>query len=844
MPVNFLPTQPLLRSPSIDPNDKLAQLYAQLLMKNATENDKPIMSHWQGANQMAQAAMMGLMLQKERQQNADTLKGQGNLIFGPQQPGAQPSAVPDATPSNPISGLGNAISGSFKGIGNALGFGGGGDAGPPPAPVQTDVVPQNQNMSAAPPNMQLASLQANQMGSDTPPPVPPMPIPQVQQPPPASMMSPQPSADQPAPLTGGAPGIDRSAIAAQIQSNPELIQRLAGMVKGETGFRDPRQATIQTETALNRATAQGIPLGQALLSVKDDPRKGYYASDTYSRQPSPSEAANFRSNILPQVLGGSDVSTQMLGFPATGNASQMGFAGRRAAQGLYDNYKWYTGQPGVGEMYVQGKNDAARFAKNARSTFGPEMLSGQPMGDPGQMTAGALPNVQMANVRPTIGLPGGPSQPPDNGLNQNQAIAQLLRGGAMPNIGPKTAALGSPDTMPINVPPMGQATTAQIPNMSAPQPGQPVQQPPMLPMPGGQSQNVPNVKVAQAQPGQMGQPQGRPQPVIDSSQRQLVQQRLDYLRQQFDAARGNPAMQRYILEMAKPLQEQLYTAPKYETKDIGGHVLRVQPETGAVQDITPKGFSPDTNDIREYNTYAAQETAGGRQPLSFLKYQEQLKRAGSSSVNVNQGENAYDKEMGQQFAKRYGAFVEGGDKAFGTLGSLTQMRQAMADPNFYSGIGAESASLPLKQLNVILGGDPKAAASMENFRALSSKAALDGMGGSLGTGFSNADRDFIVNQYPSLGSTPEGNMMRISGLEKIERRKIDVARLAQEYVQQNGRMDAGFDRKLSAWREQNPVFSDAERADIMRLSGGGTQPSAAKPAQPSIDDLLKKYGPK
>lgn len=234
-----------------------------------------------------------------------------------------------------------------------------------------------------------------------------------------------------------------------------------------------------------------------------------------------------------------------------------------------------------------------------------------------------------------------------------------------------------------------------------------------------------------------------------------------------------------------------------------------------------------TGEMKEYELYVQQETAAGRTPDDFTKWTRENKASGRTSVTqVNRGEDAYDRTMGETMAKRYVSLTESGDKAFATLGSLAEMRRATEDPSFYSGTMAESVVLPLKQLQVALGGDPKAAASMENFRALANKAALDGMGGSLGTGFSNADRDFIVTQYPQLPNTPEGNRMRIIGLEKIERRKIDVARMAQEYVQETdpktgkprGRLDAGFDRRLSEWREKNPIFSEGERGEIKQLT--------------------------
>jgi hypothetical protein len=227
-----------------------------------------------------------------------------------------------------------------------------------------------------------------------------------------------------------------------------------------------------------------------------------------------------------------------------------------------------------------------------------------------------------------------------------------------------------------------------------------------------------------------------------------------------------------------------------------------------------------TDDMREYGLYVQQALDAGESPMKFREWDIERSHARRTNVTqVNRGEDAYDKKMGEGFASDYRTYVGEGNKAFSTLGTLQLMKNATSDPNFYSGAAAEQFVLPLKQAISALGGDKDAAASMETFRGLANKAVLDSMGGSLGTGFSNADRDFVVGQVANLGNTPDGNRALIGISEKIERRKIDVARIAQEYVQRNsGRLDVGFDRELSEWREKNPLFSTEERADIKKIA--------------------------
>lgn len=239
------------------------------------------------------------------------------------------------------------------------------------------------------------------------------------------------------------------------------------------------------------------------------------------------------------------------------------------------------------------------------------------------------------------------------------------------------------------------------------------------------------------------------------------------------------------------------------------------------------GKADTTDEIKEYNLAKQQGFKG-----SLVDYKTALKKAGATQVNVNQhGERAYESEVNKDYAKEFIGLQKTGRNALTTIGTLNRMETLTANPNFYSGTGSETVVLPFKRMVASLGGDPNAANAMEEFRALSNKSALDGMGGSLGTGFSNADRDFIVNQYPALENTPEGNKQRIDGLRKIEQRKIEISRIAREYARQRGRLDAGFDEALAAWAEKNPLFP---RTAPPRQQPAASGPSNIPPPPPGF----------
>lgn len=127
-------------------------------------------------------------------------------------------------------------------------------------------------------------------------------------------------------------GIDRSQFLREIEENPSLITKMASMVKGEVGDTAPSSTKIvQLETAFNRAQSRGHSLQQALLSVSEDPGRGYYAADTY-HPVTAAEVERFKRDILEPVLKGSDLSSQPGKGAMTGNASA-GVAARQFARG-------------------------------------------------------------------------------------------------------------------------------------------------------------------------------------------------------------------------------------------------------------------------------------------------------------------------------------------------------------------------------------------------------------------------------------------------------------------------------------------------------------------------------
>jgi hypothetical protein len=264
----------------------------------------------------------------------------------------------------------------------------------------------------------------------------------------------------------------------------------------------------------------------------------------------------------------------------------------------------------------------------------------------------------------------------------------------------------------------------------------------------------------------------------------------------------------------------------WKSKGDAGLTEQQRADLAAVPEIAAK-FMPEqpspTDDMREYE-FARSQGFGG----SFQDYMTGQKRAGATQVTVG-GTNKYAEEVDKGIATDFLDMQKAGRAASETKTSLSAMRSLMDDPNFYSGAGAEGV-LGLKRAWVALGGDPNATASTEAFNALAKKSALDSMGGSLGTGFSNADRDFVIQQTANLGNTPEGNRALIETNIKIAERKEQTAKMARDYASQNdGRIDYAFYDQLAQWAEANPLFPQQPQATPS--SDTGPAPAGVSPEE-------------
>jgi hypothetical protein len=238
-----------------------------------------------------------------------------------------------------------------------------------------------------------------------------------------------------------------------------------------------------------------------------------------------------------------------------------------------------------------------------------------------------------------------------------------------------------------------------------------------------------------------------------------------------------------------------------------------------------------TDDMREYELARQQ----GYQD-TFQNYLLDMKRAGATSVNVNSGDNAWNKENAKLFAKRYDDISRQAGNAQDMLSMYDLAEQALTS-GVRTGFGAET-ELNLRQLGAAMGidTDPEKLAGGELIRSIQNRMALLMRSPSGGMGMPGAlsDRDikFLKDAQIGLDRSPVGNRRMLEAYRAMEQRKIEISQLADQYVQEHGKLDAGFNKAVREYAKANPIFPEnPQGSGAVRGPGGATGRQRARNPQ-------------
>ena len=213
-----------------------------------------------------------------------------------------------------------------------------------------------------------------------------------------------------------------------------------------------------------------------------------------------------------------------------------------------------------------------------------------------------------------------------------------------------------------------------------------------------------------------------------------------------------------------------------------------EPKVGNVKEVGVAMGSrePVYLDVNNDQQYIYQKGADGKQ-MRVPYFGGVDRTTATTKVQVDAGENEFVKELGKLDAKVVANSMQTKDSALAALGSLKRLNQldqnALISGTFASGrVGATNL---LDTLGLTSPKDKDVLAKSENYQKTAGDVILATLGGRLGSGFSNADREFIQSLVPQLENSPQARKQLIEFMVKKNQGIVEETTRLETYAREN-----------------------------------------------------------
>lgn len=184
------------------------------------------------------------------------------------------------------------------------------------------------------------------------------------------------------------------------------------------------------------------------------------------------------------------------------------------------------------------------------------------------------------------------------------------------------------------------------------------------------------------------------------------------------------------------------------------------------------------------------------------------------NVKLPEGEAEFVKRLGVKDAERVDAAITARETASTAIRSLNKLATLPAD-QLISGqfaTGRVGATNLLTTLGLASPEDAARLATSQQYQKVAGDVILSTLGGRLGSGFSNADRDFIASLVPQLETNPEARRELIKYMQNKNQEIIDDSVRLENYARDNRGLK-GFNYKIPFSAEPSKVNPYAKLSD-------------------------------
>ena len=166
-------------------------------------------------------------------------------------------------------------------------------------------------------------------------------------------------------------------------------------------------------------------------------------------------------------------------------------------------------------------------------------------------------------------------------------------------------------------------------------------------------------------------------------------------------------------------------------------------------------------------------------------------------VTLPAGESEFVKQLGKKDADRVDAAITVRDTAVSTINSLNKLA-SLPDNQLITGqfaTGRVGATNLLVTLGLAAPSDTNRLVSSQEYQKVAGDVILQTLGGKLGSGFSNADREFIQGLIPQLETNPAARRQLISFMQNKNQEIVKESIRLENYARDKNGLK-GFEPKI------------------------------------------------
>jgi hypothetical protein len=291
-----------------------------------------------------------------------------------------------------------------------------------------------------------------------------------------------------------------------------------------------------------------------------------------------------------------------------------------------------------------------------------------------------------------------------------------------------------------------------------------------------------------------------------------AQSEMAQAQQRLAAARASDAAAKRERVQADPFQK-LVESGKYTPASLAEYqrtglpadlVLYEKPEKPSGANIKEVGVAESTRepvylDVNNDQQFIYKKDETGKQVrVPFTGGVDRTTaKTNVGGIKLPEGESEFVKEMGKIDAKKVSEAVLTRETATSTINSLNKLA-SLPDNQLITGqfaTGRVGATNLLVTLGLAAASDTNKLVSSQEYQKVAGDVILQTLGGKLGSGFSNADREFIQGLIPQLETNPNARRQLISFMQNKNQEIVKESIRLENYARSNRGL-TGFEPKI------------------------------------------------